>query len=229
MMKHDFLYVIWKNPESRRNYIVGKLIKSDGYSFEYSNEYKEAQQNGWELIKAFPEVREYHSDNLFPFFSSRLPDKKRRNIEEILARYNMREYDGYELLKKSGGRLPIDTYEFIDPIFPEDEKVERDFYIGGVRYKAGCNGISCTDRQELCVGMELLFELEPDNEYDSNAVLVKTEEGAYVGYVPRYYSESLTARLKDNMSYECHVIELCPEKDCQNCVKVKLVMPKNNN
>ena len=39
-MKHDFLYVIWKNPKSRKNYTVGKLTKSDGYLFEYSNEYK---------------------------------------------------------------------------------------------------------------------------------------------------------------------------------------------
>ena len=77
-MKHDFLYVIWKNPENRRNYIVGKLIKSDGYSFEYSHEYKEAQLNGWELIQVFPEVKKYHSKDLFPFFSSRLPDKKRK-------------------------------------------------------------------------------------------------------------------------------------------------------
>lgn len=226
MMKHDFLYVIWKNPENRRNYTVGKLIKSDGYSFEYSHEYKEAQLNGWELIQAFPEVKKYHSKDLFPFFSSRLPDKKRKDIEAVLAKYGLKEYDGYELLRRSGGRLPIDTYEFVDPIFPEDETVERDFYIVGVRHTAGCMGANCADRQELCVGMELLLELEPDNEYDSNAVLVKAEQGEYIGYVPRYYSESVALRLKNNMSYKCSVIELCKEKDCQNCVKVKLIMPR---
>lgn len=228
-MKHDFLYVIWKNPKSRKNYTVGKLTKLDGYLFEYSNEYKDAQQNGWELIKAFPEVKEYQSKELFPFFSSRLPDKKRRNIKEILKRYNLEEYDGYELLRKSGGRLPIDTYEFIDPIFPDDEVVKRDFYICGVRHTAGCKGENCTDRQKLHVDMELLLELEPDNEHDSNAVLVKTEQGESIGYVPRYYSESLATRLMRDMSYECKIIELCKEKDCQNCIKVKLEMPRNNN
>ncbi len=228
-MKHDFLYVIWKNPKSRKNYTVGKLTKSDGYLFEYSNEYKDAQQNGWELIKAFPEVKEYHSKELFPFFSSRLPDKKRRNIKEILKRYNLEEYDGYELLKKSGGRLPIDTYEFIDPIFLDDEVVKRDFYICGVRHTTGCKGENCTDRPQLHVDMELLLELEPDNEHDSNAVLVKTEQGEAIGYVPRYYSKSLATRLMRDMPYECKVIELCKEKDCQNCIKVKLEMPRNNN
>ena len=41
---------------------------------------------------------------------------KRRDIKEILEKYEMTEYDPYELLKRNGGRLPIDNYEFICPI-----------------------------------------------------------------------------------------------------------------
>lgn len=116
MNKHDFLFLIWKNPQSRRNYIVGKLSRLEkGYTFEYSNEYTLAKDAGWDMVTSFPEVKKYESNELFPAFSSRLPDRKRRNIEEVLQKYGLEEYDGYELLRRSGGRLPIDTYEFVDP------------------------------------------------------------------------------------------------------------------
>ena len=112
-MKHEFLYLVWKHPESGKSYTVGKLIRENGYQFEYSNDYKEALKAGWKLIPAFPMIKEYQSDKLFLLFSSRLPDPKRKDIKEILDKYGLDEYDGYELLKRSGGRLPIDTYELI--------------------------------------------------------------------------------------------------------------------
>ncbi len=122
MIEHNYLYIIWKDPQTRRNYTVGKLAKTDnGYSFEYCNEYENAVKVGWQLIQAFPEIKKYESKDLFSVFSSRLPDRKRRNINDILNKYGLSSYDGYELLKQSGGRLPIDTLEFIDPIFSLNE------------------------------------------------------------------------------------------------------------
>ena len=225
-MKHDFLYLIWKNPENRRNYTIGKLIRENEYKFEYSKDYEEALKAGWKLIQAFPVVKVYQSRELFPMFSSRLPDPKRRDIKEVLGKYGLDEYDGYELLKRSGGRLPIDTYEFIDPIFPEDETVQRDFYVVGIRHVLGCQGEECVSKQELHLNMELYLKRETDNSYDTNAVLVRTCQGKTIGYIPRYYSESVAFRLQANMSYLCTIIELNTEKDCQNCVKVRLVMPR---
>ena len=34
-------------------------------------------------------------------------------MDKILEKYGLAQYDGYELLRKNGGRLPIDTYEFV--------------------------------------------------------------------------------------------------------------------
>jgi curved DNA-binding protein CbpA len=137
-IKHNHLYLIWKDPRSRRKYIVGKLSRGDKYTFEYCEEYKLAKEVGWDLLVAFPEEKQYESQTLFAAFSSRLPDPKRRDIVDILKKYNLEEYDGYELLKKSTGRLPIDTYEFIDPIFSEDEKNEA-------RRGTDYNGPLCQD------------------------------------------------------------------------------------
>ena len=55
----------------------------------------------------------YRSEELFPAFSSRLPDRKRKDIDKILKKYNLDEYDTYELLKRSGAKLPIDNLQFV--------------------------------------------------------------------------------------------------------------------
>jgi hypothetical protein len=55
----------------------------------------------------------------------------------------------------SCARLPIDTLEFIDPIFDSEHSFERTFFIVGVRHRIRCDGEEC----------------EQGNEFDHNAVL----------------------------------------------------------
>ncbi|MCD7764156.1 MAG: HipA N-terminal domain-containing protein [Lachnospiraceae bacterium] len=108
------LYLKWSNPRSRRNYIVGKLTKGKQYEFQYCGDYNLAKKDGYLELKAFPTDTLYTSERLFPTFASRLPDPKRRDIDKILRRYGMKQFDDFELLRKGGAKLPIDTYEFVD-------------------------------------------------------------------------------------------------------------------
>lgn len=119
----DYLYLIWKEPISSRNYIVGQLSKNSQYEFFYEYEVDEAIEKGFKLLIPFDSIdKVYKSDTLFPIFSSRLPDPKRRGIEKILEKYGLEEFDEYKLLKRSGARLPIDNLEFIDPETIDDNK-----------------------------------------------------------------------------------------------------------
>ena len=224
---HNFLYLIWKDPESRRNFTVGKLSKGKSYTFEYCEEYERALEAGWDFLKAFPEDRKYESPTLFAAFESRLPDSKRRGIEDILKNYGLTEFDGFELLRKSTGRLPIDTYEFIDPIFPEDKTIEREFYIVGIRHSSKCRGTNCGLLPKIELGESVVFMPEPTNEYDPFAIAVLTQDNEMLGYVPRYYSEGIARRLERGMTYECRVMEIDHHEGCENCIKVHLVIPKN--
>ncbi len=219
------LYLIWKDSKTRRNYTVGKLSKNAGYSFEYIAEADDARKAGWKGLEAFPDKRQYLSDILFPSFSSRLPDQKRRDINRILEKYSLSEYDEFELLRSTRGRLPIDTYELIDPIFPEDSTVERDFYIMGIRHRAKCEGKDCS-LLHVSIGDCLTLQQEPENEYDPNAIRIYSASRELLGYVPRYYSEAVTTRLKADVTYTCKVIEANMENQCEECVKVRLHMPK---
>ncbi len=222
----QLLYLIWKDPKTRRNYTVGKLSKNTRYSFEYHDEADRAREAGWKGLEAFPEKKQYMSDVLFPVFSSRLPDRKRRDIQTILAKYGLSEYDEFNLLKKTRARLPIDTYELIDPIFPEDTEIEREFYIMGTRYHALCDGKDCAFFSCVNIGDHLVFEREPDNEYDPNAIRISSTSGEFLGYVPRYYSEAVSTRLLAGVSYTCAVIEVNKKKRCAECIRVRLNMPK---
>lgn len=118
-MENNYLYLVWKSPLSGKRYIIGRLNRAEEYSFEYSNECSMARKDGWEMLPSFPESKKYYSKDLFPAFSSRLPDRKRRNINQVLKKYGLNEYDGYEILKKSGGRLPIDSYSFEESDYVE--------------------------------------------------------------------------------------------------------------
>ena len=206
--------------------VVGELKKHDGYSFSYIGEYEKAKNMGWGMLRPFPEEKEYRSKVMFPVFSSRLPDPKRRDIDSILKEYGMTEYDEYELLRKSGARLPIDSYEFIDPIFPEEETILRKFYVSGVRHATKCEGINCKGMEDIFVGDELNLVLEQDNPIDKHAVALYTKKGEKIGYVPAYYSEQVSHRLNKGMSYQCEVLEVNLTGACRECILVNLRMPK---
>ena len=224
--KSNYLLLIWKDPETRRNYTVGKLTRGDFFTFQYYGEAENAEEAGWKLLGAFPTYQEYRSNTMFPVFSSRLPDKKRRDIQNILEKYGLMEYDEFELLRRSGARLPIDTYEFIDPISPDDTEVEREFYITGIRYHSACQGSDCGALPGVKVGDILLLEEEPENAYDPMAIRVLTQEQEVLGYVPRYYNKAILARLHDGMGYSCKITEVNANmRNCSECLKARLTMP----
>jgi len=115
-MEQDLVYLVWKDVKTGKKYKVAKLYKeNDTFYFKYILEnVKEASKNGFELLVAFPQINAlYDNPELFAVFASRLPEPTRPEIKEILATYGMTEYDDFELLKRSGAKLPTDNYEFV--------------------------------------------------------------------------------------------------------------------
>lgn len=219
----DYLYLIWKHPDTRRQYMVGILSKNGVFEFEYGLELAEAQKEGFNGIEAFKDYsKKYESEKLFPVFASRLPDKKRRDISAILQRYNLEEYDEYMLLKNSGARLPIDTFEFIDPIFDDEQPISRNFYIAGVRHYLPCSGKECNSQINVNINDKLQLSLEPDNIKDKYAVAILNSKNEKIGYIPRYYSKQLTQMINERRKITCTVTECNKATSCRECIKVSL-------
>ena len=115
-MEKDLVYLVWTDVKTGNKYKVAKLYKeNDTFYFKYILEnVKEAQKNGFKLLIAFPQINAlYDNPKLFATFATRLPEPNRPEIKAILETYGMAEYDAFELLKRSGAKLPTDNYEFI--------------------------------------------------------------------------------------------------------------------
>ncbi len=224
----DYLLLVWKEPNTKRRYVVGELSKNGQFEFLYGYEVQDAIKVGFELLIAFPEIEKtYKNDNLFPVFASRLPDPKRRGIEAILSKYNLSEYDAYELLKRSGAKLPIDNLEFVDPILDsESGKIERKFFVAGTGFSLGCEGENCDKATEVRLNEEVRLIPDPANKYDCYAIKILNSKGELIGYMPRYYSEGVSKRIVSEAKITCRVIEVNKDSNCLECIKLELNIEK---
>ena len=115
-MERDSVYLLWTDVKTGNKYKVAELYKeNEMYYFRYVLEnLKDAQNVGFQLLIPFPQYNAiYFCPHLFANFAARLPEPTRPEIEEILQTYDMEEYDAFELLKRSGAKLPTDNYEFV--------------------------------------------------------------------------------------------------------------------
>ena len=87
--------------------LVGVLLYDDGmWSFSYSDDYK--AQSKYEPLVNFPNLDHvYKSDQLWPFFASRLPGVSELNEEE------RKHPDMLALLKKYGRHVITNPYKLV--------------------------------------------------------------------------------------------------------------------
>ena len=178
---------------------------------------------GFEPLIAFPNLDEvYESYDIFPAFSSRLPDKRRKDVKEILEKYKLEVYDAFELLKKSGGKLPTDSLEFIDPIFLEERNIEREFYVAGTRHHDYCKGENKSANFKININEELILEKDINNEHDIYAVKVKNKGNKCIGYIPMFFSKEISEVIDNNRETKCIEINNECNSACEECIKIRL-------
>lgn len=206
----DFLYLIWNADE--KQYVVGMLAKKDKYEFRYEGEVQQAIKKGFKPLIAFPVLeRVYTSSQLFPSFTSRLPDKKRKDINQILSKYGLEEYQPYELLKKTGARLPIDNLEFVNPIHIEERNFRREFYVDGI-YQPQCDYLIDVKKEE-----PILLECE-----SKNRVAVYNQREEKLGYVPEFYAEKIALLLARKRKIRCKVDSIYQDNNHKKEIRLNL-------
>lgn len=90
--------------------VVGILSFKDGkWMFKYSDEFKE---DNLTPISGFPDLDKiYKSEELWPFFSSRIPSLARKNIQDKIKKKGINENDYLELLSFFGKRTITNPFE----------------------------------------------------------------------------------------------------------------------
>lgn len=222
----DELWLIWKEPLSRRRYKVGVLIKDlTKYKFYYVNpELNDAKLAGFNYFPGFEDINKtYENERLFTNIATRLPNLNRSDYLEILNCYNLeKNSDEFKILKATRGRSITDSYEFVEAFDPN--RVEFD--VAGTSH---CKDIKeCTEY--LKVNKKLYLEHEPNNSNDKNAIKINFKENGkiyHLGYVPRYYSEEILKELNKGTEYSAMIQSLNLESKLNDeniTAKVKLIL-----
>ena len=195
------LWLIWKEPKSRKRYVIGLLTYIDKeYTFKYIDpEVNDANKNGFDSFPGFEDKENiYKSNVLFANIQTRLPNKGNPEYLSILRLCDLPpDATDMEILKRTKGRLLTDNYEFV-PVF---DKENIEFDVAGTRYSKDIS--KC--KQFLNENISLLLEHESNNKQDSNAIKViyRNNKNYHIGYVPRYYSKFLLDFLNKGYDYTC--------------------------
>ena len=224
------LWLVWKEPQSRQRYVVGKLWYENDYKFRYIHSSEDcarkinhcgidrAEKLGFTRLVPFPEMQVYSNTKLFYIFERRLLNRRRPDFAKLARELGLNEScTSLELLQATGGRLATDTIEFVTPfIFSRDGDFDVDFNVAGWRRYQGEQAIN-----ELSPGTLIRLVLEPDNPYDSFAIQVRSPSDIMLGYVPVYYSRYLDEVVRSG-EYEARVLRVGPPGDPQIRLIVKV-------
>lgn len=230
-MENMVLWLIWKEPNERRRYLIGELsYDSNLYKFKYLNpELEDALKENFTYYPGFKDLdKVYKSNTLFANIETRLPDIKRPDYLKILNSYDLEvNSTKMEILRKTRGRLLTDNFEFV-PKFDKNSKIE--FEIAGTRYYIN----TLKMKKILNINDNLELEREENNEKDKYSIKVNylnIDKKYFLGYVPRYYSKELSKLLDKKIPYSAKIEALNFESllsDENITVGVKLIFDIRN-
>ena len=182
------LFASWRDPASGSIYPIGRLIRrgrgdAANYSFAYL---KLAEQlHGFEPLPGLPDLhRRYESDRLFPVFANRVMPRSRPEFDLLATRVHLTsDADPFEVLARAGGRRATDRIEvFAAPSPSEDGQGCALFFVRGLRHVDGAAEAAST----LRYGDQLALVDDPQNDYNTRAVILRVCDGRQLGWVPDY-------------------------------------------
>lgn len=194
------LFVAWRTPDPAGGWgPVARLdFDEDVYRFSYT---RGAQT--LEGFRPFPQMERfeqvYESDELLPLFANRLLSKSRPEYEAFLRWGGFdpsNPPDPIAILGVTEGLRQTDSIEVFPCPQPDAEGCYLNkFFLHGVRWMPQ----PAIDRVgRLNSGERLLILPDVCNEYDRNAVAVRTDdERMLIGYVPRYLARDVWHLLRE--------------------------------
>ncbi len=210
------LFLAWQDSESRTWFPVGKLTHVDGmYHFSYLQGAIEAREKvDFQPIWSFPDLHQcYSSIELFPLFANRLLRPSRPDYKDFVKWLNLPEHqdEPIALLARSGGKRKTDSFE----VFPCPERDPHDnyhihFFAHGLRHFPGEVQQYV---QQLQPQTPLFITHDVQNQFDSRALILRTEELHFVGYCPRYLTQDffeLICRFPQQVNVTVERVNLSP-------------------
>ena len=186
------MYLAWQDAKSRGWFPVGRLDAGpEQYQFSYIHGAHKARESADFLtIPGFPEMAdEYQSSRLFPFFRNRLMNLGRHGRSEYLRHLGL-DTDGWNpLLELAATASYDDNFElFPDIVAGSDGRFASRFILHGLRHRE-TDAIRRTESLEPAEALILSPVL--DNPAATLAIMVCTQDGHHIGWLPRYLVDDL--------------------------------------
>lgn len=183
--------LVWQRPLDetgrRDRCAVAELVqRAEGVSFRYLDETQldaacEAGFNGYPgLPIGSPDLDRIALDVLM----RRLPPRERADFSDLLLRFGLpdeQEYTDLTLLAYTGARMTSDSFSVCETFDGFDGPFSYVFDVAGNRHYVDYNQLEPSET--------ILFQREPTNEQDPNAIRLAREDGSTVGYVNRLQAE----------------------------------------
>ena len=192
------LVVAWQHPEDRRIEPVG-FLSFDGRVYRFAYIRNARRVSGFRPLLGFDDMEQtYSSENLFPLFAQRAMDPRRPDYQRYVERLGLEgEQPGpWEQIARSQGRRQGDTLQlFPEPVVHGDELTCL-FLVHGVRHVHKkpkiLNGqqveVTSAQVEEALAGLRrgdpLGIAPEPENDTNTQAVIVLGTSSVPVGWVP---------------------------------------------
>lgn len=198
------LVVAWQHPKERSIQPVG-FLTCDGHVYRFSYIRNALSVTDFRPLLGFEDLdASYQSETLFPLFAQRAMDPRRPDYQRYVQHLGLEGEPGpWEQIARSQGRREGDTIQLFPEPTVDGNEVQCLFLVHGVRHAHKgakiLNGIRVEVTREqvaealdgLHRGDELAIVPEPENEKNSQAIVVMGAPLVPVGWIPDLIVEDL--------------------------------------
>lgn len=186
---HLQLYVAWQDAVGRGIYPVARLRVEETsstrrFEFRYIRGARRAERHGFSAFDSFPHMHDvYVSQELFPFFRNRVMQPNRPDFAGYVAELGLSEStaDPLLLLARSGGTRATDRIEIYAAPQGNADSCTWHFLLRGVRHLHR----TAEERIERLIPGERLYVMQDlQNDFNSRALLIRSEDKINLGYIP---------------------------------------------
>lgn len=205
------VFVAWQDPATRAWRTIARLTEINRkYEFEFTQGATNLKEVVRHLFNSNVTDR-FRSDSLISLFRNKIPPRTRPDYKKMSAWLNLTGNESeFELLSRFGLFPGSDGIMVYPAPTLVNGRYSIEFFLHGIRHAHGEPHSQhlradvlrwCENAKE---GDRLYPLLDPQNEYDSNAVALRDADGsAIVGYVPRFYSRDIRDILvQENLAKE---------------------------
>ncbi|MEY2702035.1 MAG: hypothetical protein RLY43_668 [Bacteroidota bacterium] len=174
------IQLIWRPGKGSRRISIGSIKKNetDGVRFQYNaSGVEQAKKIGFEHYEGFPDTEKVYTENVLQIFGQRLIKSERSDLQDFYDFWNIdktKVKHKFYMLAFTQGLLPTDNFEFLADFNP----VKNLTFVTEI---ANLTELQI-DSSAVKTGDSLRYELEPENEFDKNAVKVFKDD-LYLGHI----------------------------------------------